>query len=69
MVSQTCAAQSSITSNLGQPRKKPSVRLTAMKKSWKPLHGKEEEKGGEGRRRPQPKNVMLWFGTYRGAKK
>jgi len=53
MVSQTCAAQSSITSNLGQPRKKPSVRLTAMKKSWKPLHGKEEEKGGEGRRREE----------------
>ncbi len=65
MVSQTCAAQSSITSNLGQPRKKLSVRLTAMKKSWKPLHGKEEEKGGEGRRREEKAstkncNAMVW---------
>jgi len=32
---------------LGQPKKKLTVRLTAMKKSWEPLHGKEKKKGGE----------------------
>ena len=49
MVRQTCAAQSSMTSNLDQEKKKLTIRLTVMKKSWEPLHGKEEKKkGGEG---------------------
>ena len=47
MVRQTCGAQSSMTSNLGQPKKKLTVMLTAMKKSWQLLHGKEKKQGGE----------------------